>query len=120
MTSVYVITDSEGDVLGVASDLRNVKIGKATGLRVEGFVLNALHQVADDEYPFVVYFQDADENKVSIWPIKEGFPGTSATATPDGIEVIVYARNANEALAIAYGNMHFDSWDILVSDWEAQ
>ena len=116
---VYVTQDSEGEVIGVSSDLRNVQTGKANGLRHGTFALDGMKKVGPNDRPFVVYFNQANQDKPQAWPISEGFPEESGpVALYSGIEFVVYAANAAEAIAKVFGMLHFDSWDIAFSEWE--
>ena len=114
---VHVVVDDEGEVVGVASSMENIQTGKAEGLQVLNFRLNAMQRVNKSDRPWVVYFKDADEDRPQVWPIKHGFPDDEATVHREGIEVVVYARDPSEAMAKVYGIMHFDSWDLLKDDW---
>jgi len=116
--TVHVVVSGDGEVLGVASGMGYIQTGKTPGLRVLNFKLNGMNRCGVNERPFVVYFKDADEDRPQVWPIKGEFPPTKMEAMPEGIECVVYARDACEALAEIFGRMHFDSWEILKSDWQ--
>jgi hypothetical protein len=113
---VYVIQDTEGEVVGV-SEQGLIYTGKTPGLQVSKFKLNNMPRCGPNERPFVVFFQNADEDKPQVWPIIGFFPKEDRTVTEEGIEVIVYATDAGDAISQVFSVMHFDSWDLLKDDW---
>lgn len=118
---VFVTQDHDGEVVGVTSDMRNIQTGKAKGLRTNTFFLDGMTQVGPEDRPWVVYFNEANIDKPQVWPISQGFPEESGPEVfQEGIEYCVYAENAALALSRAFGKLHFDSWDIAVSDWKTR
>lgn len=118
---VYVTQDSEGNVVGVTTSKKNICTGLCKGLRTSSFMLDGMPQLHPEDRPWVVYFSRANIDKPSVWPIVDGMPEEDGpNVYQEGIEYCVYAENAALALSRAYGKLHFDSWDIAVSDWNTQ
>jgi hypothetical protein len=116
---VFVTQDNEGNVVGVTTTAKKIQVGKAKGLRTTQIVLDGMMQVGPEDRPWVVYFKEANIDKPQVWPIAEGFPEEDGPRVfPEGIEYCVYAENAALALSRVYGKLHFDSWDLAVSQWK--
>lgn len=116
--NVYVIQDSEGDVVGVVSDKHSIKTGRSKGLQTHKFVLDGMQEVGKHDRPWVVYFKDADEDRPQVWPIIGGFPEESGPCVyPEGIEFCVYATNAGEAAEKICSRLHY-LWDKAVANWK--
>ena len=115
--NVFVTQDNDGEVVGVTSSIGGIQVGQAKGLRTRSFVLDGMNQVGPDDRPWVVYFQEANEDRPQVWPVT-GFPSDGMSVHQEGIEFVVYAENASLALTKAFCKLHFDSWDVAVSDWE--
>ncbi len=114
-----VVQDSDGEVVGVASDQRHIKIGGVKGLQISKFELNGMPKIGHHDRPWVVYFKGGDQDRLSVWPVSELPEESGPVVQSDGIEFVVYAINAREAVDRVFGRLRSDSWDIAVSEWES-
>ena len=118
---VYVVQDEDREVLGVTSSKPRIETGLASGLRVKIIEMDDLMSVGRQDRPWVVHFEEANRDKLQVWPIKSGFPiPFGPSVEPEGIEYLVYATNAATAIEKVYDITSETKWKSVRAEWRSR
>jgi len=117
---VYVVFSRDNDIIGVISDLNELQAGDCNaGIHAVQFTVDNIPKVPEEERQWCVFFSLANIDKPNVWPLIGNLQYEEGPEVHDeGVEFIVYAKDASWALTKVFDLIDDLDWEAIVTEFD--